>query len=107
VRVSSAAPEFIVRSPFAGTSVDFTTFYVLRTLTGKGAMRELIISKAHAYVGVGGSSSNLAEGEVPVTIVKYGQHSLKIVPAKQLGPGEYALSMRAAFLNLFCFGIDE
>jgi len=45
--------------------------------------------------------------EVPLTIVKYGQHSLKIVPAKPLGPGEYALSMRAAFLNLFCFGIDE
>jgi len=107
VRVSSAAPEFIVRSPFPSTSVDFTTLYVLRSLTGKGAKRELVISKAHSYVGVGGSSSNLAEGEVPVTIVKYGQRSLKIVPAKQLGPGEYALSMRAAFLNLFCFGIDE
>jgi hypothetical protein len=51
VRVSSAAPEFIVRSPFAGTSVDFTTFYVLRSLTGKGAKRELIISKAHSYGG--------------------------------------------------------
>lgn len=35
------------------------------------------------------------------------RNSLKIIPAKPLGPGEYAMSMRAAFLNLFCFGVDE
>jgi hypothetical protein len=107
VRVSRAAAEFIVRSPFASSSVDFNSFYVLRTLASKGGKRELVISKAHAYVGTAGSSSNLAEGEVPVTIVKYGQHSLKIIAAQPLGPAEYALSMRAALLNLFCFGIDE
>jgi hypothetical protein len=54
-----------------------------------------------------GLDSKWTRASLSGRIVKYGQHSLKIVPAKQLGPGEYALSMRAAFLNLFCFGIDE
>jgi hypothetical protein len=107
VRLSSGATEFVVRSPFAKSTVDFTTFYVLRSLTGKGSKRELVIAKTHAYFGTAGSTTNLAEGEVPVTITKYGEHSLKIVPAQPLRPGEYALSTRAAFLNLFCFGIDE
>jgi hypothetical protein len=66
-----------------------------------------VIAKSHAYIGVAGATSNLAEGEVPVTITKYGEHSLKIVPTQLLRPGEYALSSRAAFLNLFCFGVDE
>ena len=37
---------------------------------------------------------------MPVTITRYGEHSLKIVPAHPLRPGEYALSTRSAFLNL-------
>ena len=108
VRVSSGISEFIVRSPFAKSSVDLTIFYVLRSLTNKGNKRELIIAKSHAYIlGQTDSTSNLAAGEVPVTITKYGEHSLKIVPAQPLRPGEYVLSSRAAFLNLFCFGVDE
>jgi hypothetical protein len=106
VRVNNAK-EFVVRSPFANTTVDFNSFYVLRSLASKGGKRELVISKTHAYMGVGSSTSNLAEGEVPVTITKYGVHSLKITPAQPLHPGEYALSGRSAFLNLFCFGVDE
>ena len=108
VRVSASAAEFVVRSPFAQSSVDFNSFYVLRSLSSKGSKRELLIAKAHAYVfGSAGSTQNLAEGEIPLTITRYGEHSLKIAPAQPLKPGEYALSMRAAFLNLFCFGIDE
>ena len=82
-------------------------FYVLRSLTSKGNKRELVIAKSHAFLGAAGSTSNLAEGEVPVTITRYGAHSLKIVPSMPLRPGEYALSTRAAYLNLFCFGVDE
>ena len=107
VRVVSSAAEFIVRSPLAYSNADLTAFYVLRSLTSKGSKRELVIAKAHSYIGAAGSSSNLAEGEVPVTITKYGDHSLKIAPTQQLRPEEYALSMRAAFQNLFCFGVDE
>jgi len=107
VRLKRSTTEFVVPSPFAKSTVDFTTFYVLRSLTSKGSKRELVIAKSHAYIGVAGSNQNLAEGEVPVTITKYGDHSLKIVPAQPLRPGEYALSTRAAFLNLFCFGVDE
>jgi hypothetical protein len=68
----------------------------------------LAIVKTHAYVfGTVGSTQNLAEGEIPIIITKNDVHSLKITPAEPLKPGEYALSMRASFLNLFCFGIDE
>lgn len=107
VRLTGDGTEFLVRSPLANSSVDFSTVYVLRSLSHKGSKRELIISKSHAFVGVAGSSSNLAEGELPITIAKYGARSLKITPSRPLRPGEYALSTRAAFLNLFCFGIDE
>jgi hypothetical protein len=108
VRLSSGTKEFIVRSPFAKSSADFAMFYALRSLTVKASKRELVIAKSHAYIlGPTDSTSNLAEGEVPVTITRYGEHSLKIVPTQPLRPGEYALSSRAAFLNLFCFGVDE
>jgi hypothetical protein len=107
VRLSSNATEFVVRSPLSNSPVDFNSFYVLRSLSPKGNKRELLISKSHAFIGVAGSSSNLAEGELPITFAKYGEHSLKITPAQPLRPGEYALSTRASFLNLFCFGVDE
>jgi hypothetical protein len=107
VRLSSGTGEFVVRSPFARSSMDFTIFYVLRFLTSKGSKRELVIAKSHAYIGSASSTSNLAEGEVPVAITRYGEHSLRIVPTQPLRPGEYALSSRAAFLNLFCFGVDQ
>ena len=100
--------EFIVRSPFANSTVDFRTFYVLRSLTTKSSKRELVIAKSYGYIlGTVDAASNLAEGEVPVTITTYGEHPLKIAPAQPLHPGEYALSSRTAFLNLFCFGVDE
>jgi hypothetical protein len=106
--LSSGTKEFIVRSPFAKSSADFAMFYALRSLTVKGSKRELVIAKSHAYIlGPTDSTSNLAEGEVPVTITRYGEHSLKIVPTQPLRHGEYALSNRAAFLNVFCFGVEE
>jgi hypothetical protein len=107
VRVASDTPDFVVRSPFASTSLDFNAHYVLRRLNRKGKKRELIIFKARAYVtGTGGATSNLAEGELPITIARYGTHSLKITPPSHLAPGEYALSLRSAFRDLFCFGVD-
>jgi hypothetical protein len=67
------------------------------------------------WVGIGATAKSTSEfkpGKSPVRVssgttefvVRY---SLKIVPTQQLRPGEYALSSRAAFLNLFCFGVDE
>ena len=61
VRLNSGALEFIVRSPFVKSSVDFTSFYALRSLSAKGNKRELVIAKSHAYIGVAGATSNLAE----------------------------------------------
>ena len=52
-------------------------------------------------------TANLAEGGLSITITNYSEHSLKLVATQPLRPGEYALSSRAAFLNLFCFGVDE
>ena len=89
VRLSTGSVEFVVRSPYAKSTVDFTMFYVLRSLTRKGSKRELVIAKSHAYIGVAGSTRNLAEGEVPVSITRYDEHSLKIVPVQPLRPGEY------------------
>ena len=97
VRLSSDTREFIVRSPFAKSSADFAVFYALRSLTVKGNKRELVIAKSHAYIlGPMDSTSDLAAGEVPVTITRYCEHSLKIVPTQPLRRGEYALSSRSA-----------
>jgi hypothetical protein len=104
----SEQPQFVVRSYAADTSTfDPNMLYVLRTLTKKGDKRELVMTESHGPLGLGGATANLAEGVLPVTFEKFGEHSLKIVSEKPLPPGEYALSHRAGMMDLFCFGIDE
>lgn len=101
-------PQFVVRSFAADVSTfDPNTLYVLRTLKKKGDKRELVMTESHGPLGLGGATANLAEGVVPVTFEKFGEHSLKIASEKPLPPGEYALSHRAGMMDLFCFGIDE
>jgi hypothetical protein len=98
-------PQFIVRSFAAGASIDPDTLYVLRVLREGSHKRELVMTESHGPLALGGTTSNLAEGIVPVTFEKIGQYSLKISPGA-LPPGEYALSKRFGMADLFCFGID-
>ena len=57
----------------------------------------MVIAKSHSYIlGTADITSNLAEGEVPITITKHAQHLLKIVPTSR-SAREYAF--RAAALH--------
>jgi hypothetical protein len=104
---SGEQPQFVVRSfATAASTFDPNTLYVLRKLKKKGDKRELVMTESHGPLGLGGATSNLAEGVLPVTFERFGEHSLKIAPEKPLPPGEYALSRRAGMMDLFCFGID-
>jgi hypothetical protein len=105
VRFHSDQPlEFVVRSPFASSSVDPNTLYVLRKLKDKKKSRELVIM-AGKVTPIGGSTkTNLAEAVLPVTFARYGDTSIKITTGPLL-PGEYALS-RLYGQTVFCFGVD-
>jgi hypothetical protein len=99
-------PQFVVRSFAANATTDPNALYVLRILKKKGDKRELTMLESHGPLALGGTTSNLGEGVLPVAFEKFGEHSLKIVSEKPLPPGEYALSRRAGMMDLFCFGID-
>jgi hypothetical protein len=65
--------EFVVRSSIAALStIDPATLYVLRNLTRKGDKRELIITESHGPMALGGTTSNLAEGVIPVSFESFG-----------------------------------
>jgi hypothetical protein len=98
---------FVVRRGPGQDTLDPDTLYVLRSLKAKGKSRELMISNVRGPFLTGGSSSNLAEGVLPVSFEKYGEHSLAIRPVSPLPPGEYALSARFSMTDLFCFGVDS
>lgn len=110
VRLSASSLEFVVRSPLAATSGDLSRFFVLRKMEKKGSKREIVITKVQAYSAIVTSgataTTNLAEGQIPITFTKYGDHSVRIVPTQPLAPGEYALSTPIQFMELFCFGVD-
>jgi hypothetical protein len=97
---------FVVRRGPGQDTLDPDTLYVLRSLKAKGKSRELMISNMRGPFLTGGTSSNLAEGVLPVSFEKYGEHSLTIRPTAPLQPGEYALSPRYSMTDLFCFGVD-
>lgn len=83
---------FVVRTALASTSVDPSTFYVLRRLDSKKKTREAVIMTGH-FSPVGGSTkTNLMNGTLPVSFTHY-------------GAGEYALSVSTG-PSVFCFGID-
>jgi hypothetical protein len=105
---SGDRPQFVVRSPASAfASIDPSTLYVLRALKKKGNKRELVMTESHGPLGLGGAFGNLAEGVLPVTFEKFGEHSLKLLSEEPLRPGEYALSRRSGMMDLFCFGIDD
>jgi hypothetical protein len=109
-RLSASNLEFVVRSPLAATSSDLSRFFVLRKVEKKGGKREIVITKVRAYSTIVTSSAtattNLDEGQIPITFTKFGEHSVRIVPNQPLTPGEYALSTPIQFMELFCFGVD-
>jgi hypothetical protein len=105
VRFRSDQPlDFVVRSLFAPSAVDPSTFYLLRRLDSKKKTRGLIVTVGHANPGGATVNNDPTQGALPVTFARYGDSSLKMTTAP-LPPGEYALS-RSYVLTLFCFGVD-
>jgi hypothetical protein len=98
------ALDFVVRSPFASSTVDPDTLYTLRKLSGKKKSRELVIMAGHVTPLGMSTNSGLAEGALPVTFARYGASSMKLTTGP-LPPGEYAVSALHA-QTVFCFGID-
>lgn len=105
VRFHTSQPlVFVVRTALASTSVDPSTFYVLRRLDSKKKTREAVFMTGH-FSPVGGSTkTDLMNGTLPVSFTHYGASSLKL-SVDQLPPGEYALSFSTG-PTVFCFGID-
>lgn len=105
VRFHTAQPlAFVVRTALASTSVDPSTYYVLRRLDSKKKTREAVFMTGH-FSPVGGSTkTDLMNGTLPVSFTHYGASSLKL-SVDQLPPGEYALSFSTG-PTVFCFGID-
>lgn len=95
---------FVVKTAFASTSVDPSTFYILRRLDSKKKTREVVFMTGR-FSPIGGSTkTDLSNGMLPVTFTHYGASSLKL-SVDQLPPGEYALSFSTG-PNVFCFGVD-
>jgi hypothetical protein len=108
VRFKARNPiAFIVRSGIAGSTVDPNTIYVLRALKAGGSKRELVMLQSHGPMGMGGADANMAEGVIAVHFEKYGANSLKMAADQPLPPGEYAVSVRQAMVDVFCFGVDK
>lgn len=105
IRFHSNQPlDFVVRSPFAQSAVDPSTFYFLRRLNVKKKARELVIMTGHASPGGATMNNDPAQDALPLIFVRYGDSSLKMTTGP-LPPGEYALSRPYAPI-VFCFGVD-
>lgn len=78
----------------------------MRALKGSKGRREFM-NQGHFSVLGGSSTSNLDEGAVHIRFEEYGDNSYRITPDKPLPPGEYALSVRGAVTDLYCFGVDR
>lgn len=105
VRFHSDQPlVFVVRSPFAQSAVDPSTFYFLRKLNVKKKTREMVVMVGHASPGGATMNNDPAQDALPLSFARYGDSSLKMMTGP-LPPGEYALSRPYAQI-VFCFGID-
>ena len=105
IRFHSDQPlDFVVRSPFAQSAVDPSTFYFLRRLNVKKKTRELVVMTGHASPGGATMNNDPAHDALPLTFARYGDSSLKMMTGP-LPPGEYALS-RPYAQTVFCFGVD-
>jgi len=101
---SDQSLDFVVRSAFATSNVDPSTFYLLHKLNSKKKTRELVMMVGHASPGSATMNTDPAQGSIPLTFARYGTSSLKMTTVP-LPPGEYGLS-RPYAQTVFCFGID-
>lgn len=93
--------SFVVR--LASQQVDPLSVIQFFSLESKKDKRRLVISKAGS-MGISGRSVAGASA-VSFNVSKYGESSFKISPARDLPPGEYALSGEG-IKDGFCFGVD-
>jgi hypothetical protein len=99
-----AVSAFVVRGR---SSLDPASLYELRVLKFTKDHREVLLSQAHGTVFGGSATSNLSDGALPIRFEEYGTGSYRISTQQPLPPGEYALAIRGAVTDLYCFGIDS
>lgn len=86
---------------------DPTMMYTLSRLKVKKNNRRLVLREVGALGDAfGGAPSGSDEALLPLSAVRYGRDSMRIVPAQPLEPGEYALSSVTGG-QFFCFGVDR
>ncbi|MGI8469240.1 MAG: hypothetical protein ACR2N3_12390 [Pyrinomonadaceae bacterium] len=95
--------EFIVR--VASLQADPSSVIQLVSLKAEKDKRKLVTGKV-TPLGLGGSTTDPNAGAMQFNASKYGESSLKIVPAQALVPGEYALKAPGASDVFYCFGVD-
>lgn len=101
---ANQALDFVVRSPNTVAATDPSTVLVLRKFESKRNHRELVYMTGYHTPIVGSTTTNLSEGNLPVTFVRYGSGSIKIT-TPPLAPGEYVLTASHS-RTLYCFGVD-
>jgi hypothetical protein len=98
-----ATAQFVVRGR---SSIDPSSIFELRSIKVAKDHREIVLAKSRATIVGGGSASNFDEGAVPIKFEDYATDSYRITPERPLPAGEYALSIRGAATELYCFGVN-
>lgn len=99
-----AVSTFVVRGR---SSLDPASLYELRVLKVTKDHREILLSQAHGTVFGASATSSMSDGAVPIRFEEYGTSSYRISTQQPLPPGEYALAIRGAVTDLYCFGVDS
>jgi hypothetical protein len=102
---STGKMEVVVR--LENHDVDPANVVLLYPLQVTKDKRQLLIAGA-GFMALH-SKSDLQSKQIQMTFAKYGQSSLRIVPASPLAPGEYAFAVQSKDqqLTAYCFGVDE
>jgi hypothetical protein len=102
IRFSAGAlPPIIVKISNGGQDpADSVILYPLKVAKGQ---RQLQMIRSHAF---GGAKNTMQSKQIPLNFAKYGDASLKVVPANPLTPGEYALVAASSSQIVYCFAVD-
>jgi hypothetical protein len=103
VRIPATA-QFVIRGR---SQVDPSSIYELRLLKSAKDHREILISTGKGTLVGARSTSNVDDDAIPIRFEEYGEASYRITPQQPLRAGEYALSIRGAITELYCFGVDK
>jgi len=87
--------------------LDPASRFELRPLEVKGKHREIVLTKGHGSIAGASATSSFDEPGIPLHFEEYGEASYRFAPEKPLVPGEYAISVKGAITNLYCFGVDK